>query len=154
MKKIINNIIKSEDGSSLIELALILPVMLLMMVGAVDFGSAFARKLELVNAAKAGSQYALVVRPLQGDTSGISTTVIDNLGTSVNQSTAISVDLYCLCDGASHTCANTCGTSASPGYESAYVEVNVSETYQTPFFNYTWLVPEFKLSETSTIQLK
>lgn len=153
IKIIINKITCSQEGSSTLELALLFPVMLLMMVGAMDYGSAFARKLEIANAAKAGAQYALAVRPNEGDVSGISSTVNSNLGDTVNDTTAVSVAMTCKCDGVAHTCTNVCGANGE-GWESAYVTVTISETYETPFFNYSWLASDFFISESTTIQLK
>lgn len=149
MAQIIKNIKNNENGAAILELALIMPVMLLIMVGAVDFGAVFARNLELVNAAKAGAQYALVVKPKQQDLTGISSTVKSNLGDTANDTTKVVVSMSCQCDYSASTCSAGCA-----GYESTYVTVTVSETYQTPFFNYDWFFSEFNLSETSTIQIK
>ena len=47
----------SESGSALVELALTLPLLALLMVGAVDFARVFYTAMELTNAARAGAQY-------------------------------------------------------------------------------------------------
>ena len=46
-----------EGGSSLIELALLLPFLFLLLVGVVDMGRAFYAAIELTSAAAAGSVY-------------------------------------------------------------------------------------------------
>jgi Flp pilus assembly protein TadG len=59
--------LRGERGSSLIELALILPVLLLMLVGSIDFGRAFFVAIEVSSAAEAGVDYGI---QQAADTSG------------------------------------------------------------------------------------
>jgi Flp pilus assembly protein TadG len=47
----------SDGGSALVELALSLPLLVLLMVGAIDFARVFYVGMELTNAARAGAQY-------------------------------------------------------------------------------------------------
>jgi Flp pilus assembly protein TadG len=44
-------------GQSLVEFALVLPVLLLLILGAVDFGRLFSTKISLTNAAREGANY-------------------------------------------------------------------------------------------------
>jgi len=48
---------KAEHGASLIELALVTPILLLLMIGAVDLGRAYYVGLEVANAAHSGAEY-------------------------------------------------------------------------------------------------
>lgn len=149
IKKLIANVLNKQDGASLIELALILPIILLMMVGTLDLGSAFVRKMELANAAKAGAQYSMVRKPQDGDVTAIKNAVVASIGETMTQSTEIDVELYCICDGTRQACTNVC---VDPNV-SAFVNVTVSENYTTPYFNYDWFMSEFPISESLTIQL-
>jgi Flp pilus assembly protein TadG len=47
-----------ERGQSLVEFALALPVLLLLLLGLVDFGRAFYYTSTIANAARAGAEYA------------------------------------------------------------------------------------------------
>jgi Flp pilus assembly protein TadG len=47
----------AESGASLVELAVALPVLILIMVGTIDFARAFYTAIELSNGARAGAQY-------------------------------------------------------------------------------------------------
>ncbi|MFW6136380.1 MAG: TadE/TadG family type IV pilus assembly protein [Chloroflexota bacterium] len=47
-------------GQSLVEFALILPILILIVLGIVDFGHAFATRANLVNAAREGARYGMV----------------------------------------------------------------------------------------------
>jgi hypothetical protein len=52
--------VKSERGAELIEFALILPLLLLIMLGIVDFGFMFQRYEVLTNAAREGARVAVL----------------------------------------------------------------------------------------------
>lgn len=149
IKKLIIKVTNREEGTSLVELALILPVLLLMMVGTLDLGSAFVRKMELANAAKAGAQYSMVRKPQDGDVTAIREAVVTSIGDSMVQSTNIDVVLYCMCQAIRQACTNVC---VDPNV-SAFINVTVSENYTTPYFNYDWFMSEFPISESLTIQL-
>ncbi len=50
---------RSQSGASLIELGIITPLLLLLALGAIDFGRAYYLSIEVTNAARAGVQYGL-----------------------------------------------------------------------------------------------
>jgi Flp pilus assembly protein TadG len=52
--------LKSERGAELIEMALVLPLLLLIIVGTVDFGFLFQRYEVLTNAAREGARIAVL----------------------------------------------------------------------------------------------
>lgn len=56
MKKFINK----EKGQALIEFALILPILLILVGGIIDFGWLFYNQSSLNNAAREGARYAIV----------------------------------------------------------------------------------------------
>jgi len=149
MKQLFVKFIRSTRGSSIVELAMVAPVMLILIVGSLDMGSMFVRKMEIANAAKAGVQYALVRKPVQGDVSHITAAVKDSLGPSMTPSTSVNVELYCLCHGVKQICTDPCTDAKT----SAFVNVTVSENFTTPFFNYSWFTSNFPISESATIEL-
>jgi Flp pilus assembly protein TadG len=51
------NIASSEAGSSLVELAFFLPMLMLLLLGVVDFGRAYYLAIEIAGAAHAGAVY-------------------------------------------------------------------------------------------------
>lgn len=139
----------STEGASLVELAMILPIIMLMMVGSLDMGSMFVRKMEIANAAKAGVQYALVRKPMQGDLTKISAAVTTSLGETITETTTINVELYCMCFDVKQVCTVDCGDDNI----SAFVNITIAEDYTTPFFNYDWFRSSFPISETATVRL-
>jgi Flp pilus assembly protein TadG len=48
---------KAQPGQALLETAIILPILLLLILGAMDFGRMFITKIVLTNAARAGADY-------------------------------------------------------------------------------------------------
>lgn len=49
---------RRQKGQSLVEAALILPILLLLLVGVVDLGRAMSTKIALTNASREGARYA------------------------------------------------------------------------------------------------
>jgi len=62
---------KSEQGSALVELALCLPLLVLILVGTVDFARVFYTAIELQNGARAGAQYGASNTARSSDTAGM-----------------------------------------------------------------------------------
>lgn len=58
MKRLWQAIKQSERGASLIETALVLPLLLLLVAGIVDLGGAFNSYIMVTNAAREGARYA------------------------------------------------------------------------------------------------
>jgi hypothetical protein len=60
VKKLISRRLRSERGAELIELALVLPILLLVFAGIVDFALMFQRFLTVSNAAREGARIAVL----------------------------------------------------------------------------------------------
>jgi Flp pilus assembly protein TadG len=63
--------ITGESGQSLVELALTMPVLLLLLLGAVEFGQAAFQAIQLSNAAKAAAQYGAQQAYTASDVTGM-----------------------------------------------------------------------------------
>jgi len=59
--------VRCKNGQSIVEFALILPIVLLLIMGVLDLGRAFFMKIALVNAAREGASY-LAYHPLDKTT--------------------------------------------------------------------------------------
>jgi Flp pilus assembly protein TadG len=59
--------VKSERGAELIEFALVLPILLLVVLGIVDFGFLFQRMEVVTNAAREGARMAVLPGYTQAD---------------------------------------------------------------------------------------
>jgi Flp pilus assembly protein TadG len=120
------HLVRGEHGASLVELALVLPVFALLLVGAIDFGRAIYLSEELVGAAHAAAVYG---SQNPTDTTGMSAAATD--AAPDVPSLSVTTPTYgCECsDGTSYSasCATTppC-TSNNVVY---LVKVTVSGTY-------------------------
>lgn len=54
------NFIKKENGQALVEFAIVLPLLLLIICGIIDFGWLFYNQLSLENCAREGARYGAV----------------------------------------------------------------------------------------------
>ncbi|WP_419661471.1 putative TadE family protein [Desulfosarcina variabilis str. Montpellier] len=57
---------KKEDGGALVEFAILLPILLLILGGIIDFGALYYNKQVLTNASREGARMG-IVRQLDGD---------------------------------------------------------------------------------------
>ena len=58
MARLIARLYRKDDGAELIEMAIVLPLLLLLIMGMVDFGFLFQRYIVLTNAAVEGARVA------------------------------------------------------------------------------------------------
>ena len=138
------------SGLASIELALIIPFALLVAIGLVDYGVGVHRNMELANAARAGTQYAVIRKPIQGDTQEIEDAVNQAAPTKGAVHRTVDARLFCECpDGTEISCSTT-----YPGgeYRSAFVEVTVSEDYRT-LLSYTIFENPIRLENRATVRL-
>ncbi len=128
----LRNFPRDQKGSSVVEFALILPILLVALMGMVDYGMMVFANNELENAARTGAQYALQGVDQADDDAGIEAAaraaLSDDTGVTVNISRA------CLCpDGSASACTDTCTADEfEPG---RYVTVNMRLDF-TPIFGH------------------
>ena len=133
-----------RSGVSSVEFALAVPLLATILTLLVDFGIGFYEKMQVEDAAQAGTQYALL--------HGWDSTAIQNAVTSATTLSGLSASpaptKACGCaSGTSVTsadCSGVCASGLSPG---TYVTVNAQAVY-TPLISY----PVFGNSVTLTAQ--
>ncbi len=117
--------VRDDSGSSIIETALLLPVLLLLFIGAVDFGRAYYMALEVSSSAQAGAVYG---SQNATDTSGM-----------VAAAKLEVPDLTSITPTATYGCECSDGTSASASCTSvptcAYNVVNYVSVATTANYN-------------------
>ena len=98
---------QADAGGALVELALVLPVLVLVFVGTIDFGRVFNTAQALNDAARAGVQYGAKSAASSGDFAGMEATA-----TAATSTPGIAAVATRLCQ-----CANDSGTfsATSPG---------------------------------------
>jgi Flp pilus assembly protein TadG len=104
--------ISGNCGQALVELALSMPLLIGLLVGAVEFARMAFASIEVQDAAMAGVQYGAQDTTTAADTTGIQTAA-SNDAPDVTLGTP-TVSISCICaDGSASTCLSTdCSTSA------------------------------------------
>jgi Flp pilus assembly protein TadG len=124
---------KDETGAVLVELALVLPFLIILMLGATDFGRVFFAAVELSNAVTAGAEYGSRVKSMATNVAGIKSVVTSDAADLSGVTFPSDPTSYCTCPGSgTHiACTTTCTGYGKP---KEYVSVTA---------NYTWtaLVP-------------
>lgn len=138
--------LRSERGDSLLETAIVLPFLLLLLLGVVEFGQVYYLSIELAGAAQAGAIYGT---QYPTDTTDMQTAALNNAN-DISGATA-TASYGCECpdgSGRSANCASAPSCSTNVVY---YVNVKVSATYK-PFFSLPGLPSTIPLSSTAVMR--
>lgn len=107
-----------EDGAAAVELALVLPLLLLLVFGVVDFGRAYSARVELAHAAREGVRaYALTQDPAEAATR--------------TRAAAVSLEDTATTEAEVGVTAQDCDSTTDVG-DSAVVTATFSFDYLTP----------------------
>jgi Flp pilus assembly protein TadG len=143
----------ANDGSALVEMAFVVPVLLLLVMGAIDFGRAYYLKIEVTNAAHAGAEYG---SQNSSDTGGM-TTAARQSASDVPNLTVTTATWGCECsDGTSYSehCspAPTCTASSYRDTNSVKrVQVTAQSVYTT-LMPWPHIPSSITLTSTATIR--
>lgn len=130
------------------ELAMVLPLLMLLLMGAVDFGRAFYLAMEISGAAQAGAEYG-TQNPT--DTLGMSAAAQYDAPDVPNL--VVTTPTYgCECAGGTGFSANCASTPSCPSSNVVYrVTVKVSATY-SPWFPWPKIPSSMSLSSSATMR--
>jgi Flp pilus assembly protein TadG len=103
-----------EKGQAIIELALTMPFLIVLLVGAVEFGWLTYASVEVSNAARAGVAYGSQSATTAGDTTGIKAAAAKDAHDLASGLLVTTVASSCICsNGTASTCLPTdCSTSS------------------------------------------
>ena len=136
-------------GSAAVELAVVLPVLALLVLGVADFGRAFVTGSVVAHAAKAGAQYGS-----QGPAYAVNADAIRVAATQDAadvSSITVSSRSYCSCGGAEITCSSgSCGAYGEPRM---FVAVTVSKTFQF-LVKYPGLPQSIAMTRVATLRVQ
>lgn len=129
---------EGDDAQSLIEVAVSLPLLMLLMLGAVEFGQAAYAAIEVTNAAKAaaayGSQNAVTAADITGMQLAASSDAANLSGTSNFATTIDNTKCACVIGGALGTpTVAACGAGCG-GYIVQVITVDTSASYNPLIF--------------------
>ena len=123
-----------EHGNTAVEFGLMLPVILLILLGTVEFGRYGAEMNRITNAARAGMQYAIQGQGYAKASDFIIEAVREDAGDTTNSLT-VTTRAFCRCSsGRELACTDECTQAGEDGeYAPMYVEIAVSETFEALF---------------------
>jgi hypothetical protein len=142
----------SARGNISIEFALVLPFLLLLVMGAYDFGRGFTEKLRLNSAARAGAQYALAHYNKNTGSLyvGVEQSAQDD-AEDVDQILQVDPNIYCKClDDVVMACGSPCGGGEVP---MRYIEVDVSGPFEF-LFDYPMTTGSMTLTGHAELRLR
>ncbi len=114
MKKLCRKLIKSEQGAVVVEFALFLPVLLVILFGIIELGSAWYYKQVMVNASRDGARFASLY------------------STSTPTDSDITAYVQSVLDGAGFPGQATIAVTGAGGASGAQVSVDITSNYQLP----------------------
>ena len=143
-------VIRSETGGAAVELAIILPVLVLLGIGVSDIGRVFFAGITVANAARAGAQWGAYSTSNSGDTVAINLAATEEAASA--GSVTVSSRKFCRCDGGEVDCTNGLDCGAYGAYR-VYVEVTVSKNVDL-LFNWPGFADPAVLTRTATFRLQ
>ncbi len=150
-------LVKDDQGSIVVETALVMAFIGVLSIGIIDFGLAYVRAMEVTNAIRSGIQYTIVRKPVDGDFSHIEAAVRNSLPASSSSSApSIDVSIYCQCpDGGDSDCLGIGGidlTCDDGSAREAYLTIYLKEEF-TLLFPYPGVGSTIAISKHSTIRM-
>lgn len=140
----------SETASAVVEMAVALPILLLIAIGVGDYARAYSTGIAVANAAKAGAQFGAQSTATSGDTAAINNAARQDgldAGALIVTSTRV-----CRCaDGTIVNCVT--GNCTSYGVPRVYIAVTATRNVNT-IFNYPGLPASIPISRTATLRLQ
>lgn len=131
--KLFKNLVRDESGATIVELALMAPIMATMLIGMVDLSFGYSEKLELEQAAQRAVERVMQQRSASSDYSDIKAEAAAHAGVPES---AVTVDFWLECNG---TRADSVSAACADGETYArYVEVDVTDKY-TPYIGTKFL---------------
>ncbi|HYH38550.1 MAG TPA: TadE/TadG family type IV pilus assembly protein [Azospirillum sp.] len=138
---------RDRGGNVAVEFALLMPLLVIILTGLVDFGRATYERMALETAARSAVQYA---RQNPNDTAGITAAALNSGGLDATATVEIPAP-FCECpDGTSIGCSTVC-PSGDPILR--FLSVTVRHDFE-PFFPYPGLPSPLALAGSAVIRVQ
>ena len=147
---------RPDSGQSIVELALLTPLFLLLVVGAIEVGRYATRAIELGNAARAGAAYGARDHFAAADLPGITGAACQDFQGGNTCDLTITKAYLCQCDNsgtvdpAGIDC--TTGSCPAPDREVVSLQVTAQGTF-TALFTYPGIPSPITISKTATMRI-
>ena len=139
-----------SKGQSLVEMALAVPVLILLLLVAADFGRLFYTWIAVNSAARAGAQYGSQTLTNAADINGMKLAAttdgsnISGLTATASQCTCVSGTSVAACSGSNYNCTN------AP--QATFVEVDTQAAFHT-IVNYPGIPSSITVKGTAIMQV-
>ena len=121
-----------EAGQSLVETALLLPLLVTILLGGAEVAQVAYAAIEVANAARAGAQYGTQTAGTVSDTTGIATAAANDAADITALTTTSSYSCVCS-NGSASTCANTdCNNSHIEKILTVNTQATVNPLFHIP----------------------
>jgi len=148
---------REEHGNVMVEFGFLIPFLVILAVGTVDFGRFALQKIAITNAARAATQYGTQDLSTTTDVSGMQQAARTDYGDDGN---VLNVEFphdplsyYCTCPGSSET-LESCNTLCTGGqFPYTYVQVTVWRDFET-LIPYPGIETPRRISSTHTMRYR
>lgn len=140
----------AEEGVSLLEFALIVPILVFIVVGVVDLSLVIAQSMVVTQAAEVGAAYGTLAGNHTDYTGMTAAATVAANGLSGFSVTSVSNWCSCTAGGTAVGCSSSCAGSTSP---IMYVQVQTSATEQV-LTSYPGLQSSFVLQGNSVLRVQ
>jgi Flp pilus assembly protein TadG len=142
---------RSTRGGAAVELAIVLPILTLLVIGVADYGRVFFTSITVANAARAGAEYGAQSPAASVDTAGMRI-VAQQDGNEIGaiDFSTTPPRTYCECAGASHGCTTLCTGGAAPD---VFIEVTARKVV-TMLFSYPGLPGSVTINRSATFRMQ
>jgi Flp pilus assembly protein TadG len=154
-------ILRPQSGQSLVEVALLTPLLLAVLVGGIELGRYAYIAILVGNAARAGAGYGAQSLVQSVDTTGIQTAADDDFQSNGQNVSNLKVtsSTSCGCDNGGTTTSAACSTSSNSnagtctsGHWVVMVSVTASGTFNS-LFSYPGIPKSISVSNTATLRV-
>jgi len=151
---------RSETGGALVELAMALPVVMVVFAATIDFARVFYTSMALMDAARAGAQYGAVNSAFATDIPGMqsaataatNTTGITAVASRLCQC-ATDVGVFSATSPTANDCTSPVATSCPGKHLVVTVTVTTSKTFSTIITGFPSIPSSVNLSRTATMRV-
>lgn len=149
---------RDQSGQSIVEVALMLPFLLLLLLGVIEVGRFLYIGILIGNAARAGVAYGTQSLVKSVDTAGITAAADNDFGNNGQSvgSLNVSSSVSCGCDSSgtitTAACTGTGAGTCAAGQWTVTLTVTASGTFYS-LFNYPGISTSISISKTAVMQV-
>lgn len=150
-----NHFLRSTAGTSMVEFALVAPVLLFLVIGVIEVGRYEYYAILTASAARAGAQYGAQDLETAYDNAGITAAVLQDGGNLPNWTGpggAITVNQLCAVSGSAPGICTTPWGSSPPQNTVYYVQVQVTGVFPS-LLNFPGVPNNVPISSSTTLRV-